>query len=125
MIKQIARIKMLFNKETLKVVGYFFVDCFGWLVSLFTYMFSQITKPGIFYGYSAYYWAGKYADKRTAKWHPEWDQNGRQQGVFPLTDTKLLVCSKMELKIYKKKGLINKKFKPRKAIKKSYYTTEL
>lgn len=116
---------MLFNKETLKAIGYFFVDCFGWILSLLIYVFRPISRPGIFYGFSAYYWAGKYAEKRTNKWKCYWDQDGKQQGVFPLTDTKLLVCSKLELTVYKKKGLIDKKFKPRKAIKKSYYTTNL
>ena len=123
--KQLARRKMLFNKETLKVIGYFFIDCYGWVRSLLIYVFRHISRPGIFYGFSAYYWAGKYAEKRTNKWKCYWDQHGRQQGVFPVGEVKLLVCSKMELEVYKKKGLIDKKFKPRKAIKKSYYTTSL
>ena len=123
--KQLAQIKMFLNMETLKVIAFFFIDCYGWVRSLFCYLFAPITRPCIFYGYSAYYWSSKFADRRMVKWHPEWDQSGRQQGVFPLGDVKLLVCSKMELEVYKKKGLIDKKFKPRKAIKKSYYTTSL
>jgi len=36
---------------------------------------------------------------------------------------KLLVCSKMELNIFKRKKIISKSIKPRKMILKSYYTT--
>ena len=123
--KQLAQIKMFLNMETLKVIAFFFIDCYGWVRSLFCYLFAPITRPCVFYGYKSYFWASQFADRRMVKWHPEWDQHGRQQGVFPLGDVKLLVCSKMELEVYKKKGLIDKKFKPRKAIKKSYYTTSL
>ncbi len=112
-------------KETVQLIGYFFYDVFGWLRSLFIYLFKSIRKPGIFYGYSSYWFACKYAERRSRKWKSEWDQMGRQQGVFPIGDIKLIVCSHMELKVYKKKGILKSNFKPRKAIKKSYYKTEL
>jgi len=111
-------------KETIQIIGYFFVDCYGWMCGLLIFLFRRITKTAIFYGYYSYYWAGKYADKRTRKWLAEWDQDGRIQGVFPIMETKLLVCSKLELDFYKKNKLVDGKFKPRKAIKKSYYTTK-
>lgn len=112
-------------KEWLQIVGYFFIDCWGWLCGLCIYCFRSIQRPGIFYGYGSYFWAGKYAEKRTRKWRPEWDQDGKVQGTFPIMETKLLVCSKLELNIYKKNKLVNKNLKPRKAIKKSYYTTKV
>ena len=112
-------------KLKLRLSGYLFVDSWGWVCSVWIYYFRSITKPGIFYGYDSYDWASKYAEKRFSKWRPEWDQAGRQQGTFPLGEIKLLVCSKMELEIFKKKGLVSKKLKPRKAIKKSYYTTKV
>ena len=112
-------------KLYLQLTGYFFVDTLGWVRSLWICTFRSILKPAIFYGYGSYEWASRYADKRFSKWRPEWDQAGRQQGTFPLGEIKLLVCSKMELEIFKKKGLVSKNLKPRKAIKKSYYTTKV
>ena len=112
-------------KNYLKITEYFFIDIFGWVCSLLILTFQRIKKPGIFYGYSAYWFATKYAEKRSKKWRPEWDQSGKQQGVLPFNEIKLLVCSKLELKLFKKLKLVNKKMKPRKLIKKSYYTTKL
>lgn len=112
-------------KDKIKVIGYFFYDCWGWLRSLFVFVFRSIKRPAVFYGYSSYYFASRYAERRTKKWKPAWDQSGKQQGVFPIEDIKLIVCSKMELKLFQKKGLLSKKAKPRKMIKKSYYTTKL
>lgn len=112
-------------REYLQLTGYFFVDIWGWVRSLWICTFRSIVKPAIFYGYGSYEWASKYAEKRFTKWRPEWDQAGRQQGTFPLGEIKLLVCSKMELEIFKKKGLVSKNLKPRKAIRKSYYTTKI
>jgi len=112
-------------KDKIKIIGYLFYDVYGWCRSLLVYVFASIKHPSVFYGYCAYYWASKFADRRTACWKPKWDQSGKQQGVFPIGDVKLIVCSKLELKLFKKKGIVSKNFKPRKAIKKSYYTTEL
>lgn len=110
-------------KEKLQLVKYFFIDSFGWCRSLFIVVFKSIKRPGVFYGYYSYFWACKFAQKRTNKWKPKWDQMGKKQGVLPLNDTHLIVCSAAELVHYKKKKLINKKIKSRKAIKKSYYTS--
>jgi len=118
--------KLLLKKleETIMIVGYFLVDFYGFLRSFFIYSFQTIKKPGIFYGCGSYYWSCKYAEKRSKRWKPFWDQMGRKQGTFPFDDTKLIVCSQMELKMIKKRGGIDKKAKPRKMIKKSYYSTK-
>lgn len=110
-------------KEKLQLLKYFFIDSYGLMKSIFVYYLRSVRRPSIFSGYHSYYWACKFAQKRSDKWKPKWDQMGKKQGVLPLDDTRLIVCSAMELKFYKKKGFINKKLKPRKAIKKSYYTT--
>jgi hypothetical protein len=110
-------------KEKIEITKYFFIDVYGWVNSLFIYTFRSIKRPAVFYGYSSFWFAQKYADKRTKGWKCKWDQSGKQQGVLPIADTKLIVCSKLELEMFKKKGLISKKSKPRKAIKKAYYAT--
>jgi hypothetical protein len=100
-------------------VKWFFADILGFIKSVLFY-FRSIKKPALFRGYKSYWFASKYKARRENKWSVKWDQMGRQQGIFPLDETTLIVCSKMELTIYKKKGLINKNIKPRKLMKKSY-----
>ena len=112
-------------KEKLQLVKFFIVDLFGWTRSLFIFVFRSIKRPGVFYGFNSYFWACKFAQKRTNKWKDRWNQSGKKQGVLPLNDTHLIVCSAAELKLYKKRKFINKKINPRKLIKKSYYTTTL
>ena len=111
-------------KETIKIVGYFLIDIYGFIRSFFVYSFQTIKKPGIFFGYYHYFFASKFAEKRSRKWKSHWDQMGKKQGTFPFDDTKLIVCSQMELKMIKKRGGLDRKAKPRKMIKKSYYSTK-
>lgn len=110
-------------KEKIQLIKFFFIDIYGWIRSLFILTFRTIKRPSVFYGYDSYYFACKFADKRTKLWDKKWDQMGKQQGVFPIED-RLLVCSKMELKVYQKRNMMSKKFNPRKVIRKSYYTTK-
>ena len=111
-------------KELVKIVKLSFIDSIGFIKSCYIIIFQPISKPGIFTGYSSFWFAKKYADKRTRGWKNKWDQSGKKQGVLPLTDTSLIVCSASELKYFKKRKLINGKINPRKAIRKSYYKTE-
>lgn len=112
-------------KDKFQQLRFFVIDSIGAIRSIFIYLFQNIKNPGIFNGYYSYYWACKYAKKRTNNWFHKWDQSGKQQAVLPLTEDKLIVCSKMELKFYQKRGVINKKLKPKKAIKRSYYSTNI
>jgi hypothetical protein len=108
-----------------KLVQNFFIDIYGWLLSVLVLLFRNIKKVGIFHGYFAYWFAQKYSEKRTKKWLAKWDQSGKQQCILPYGETKLIVCSKLELEYLKRKHLLPKTIKPRKLIKHSYYTTAL
>lgn len=77
------------------------------------------------YGYGAFYFAKKYADRRTRRWKAHWDQAGRLQAVSPFNDTQLFVYSKLELKELQKRKILNRKLKPKKAIRAAYYKTKL
>ena len=99
------------------------VDAWGWTRSLWICKFKSIRHPATFRGFNYLKWACQYADKRSSRWRPEWDQSGRRQGIFPFREGSLIVCSAMELKAMKKMGVIGNKTKPRKAIKKALYTT--
>jgi hypothetical protein len=107
------------DKIKLVKIKEFFIDVYGWCKSVFIVLRS-IKKPRIFFGYSSYWFALKYKARRENNWKCKWDQMGRQQGIFPINDTMLIVCSKMELVVFKKKGLANKNINPRKMMKKSY-----
>lgn len=123
------RTKISAYREKLKIrfkeFEYLIIDSFGWIKSIYILLFRNIKLPGIFYGYQSFKLATKYAEKRTRKWQNKWDQMGRIQGVMPLDDTKLIVCSKMELAKYKKLKMLNPKLKIKKAIKKAYYKTAI
>lgn len=102
-----------------------YVDSIGFIRSLWILAFRDIRKLAIFSGFKAYEIAQKYANKRTAKWSNKWDQLGKQQFIMPFSDISIIVCSKLELKALKKKGLIKKQTTIRKVTKHSFYKTEL
>jgi len=110
-------------KLILQLIKVFIIDSFGLIKSVLIIIFRSIEKPAIFNGFHSYYFACKYADKRFKNWKSKWDQMGKKQAVLPFTETSLLVCSKMELKFFKKRKLINPNINPKKVIKKSYYET--
>jgi hypothetical protein len=91
------------------------------LQSIYYLYFSTIRYSRIFAGYFHWYFACKYADKRSRRWKAKWDQSGRKQGVFPYTDTTLMVCSQGELRLWQKKKLIKNNKNPKRLIKKAYY----
>lgn len=107
------------------MTGYAFIDSFGWFRSLLIYLARPIRFPAYFYGYYNLWWATMYAEKRSKLWPSKWDQMGKQQAVLPLDDLKLLVASRLEIELYKKKGLVRRNVKAKKLVKKSYYTTAL
>ena len=106
-------------KDFSQQVGWFFVDAFGWCRSVVIYI-GGIKHSRIFYGYGHYNWACKYADKRDRKWKPGWDQLGKLQGVLPIKE-RLIVCSRLELKSYQKRGIIKKNVSYNKIFKKANY----
>jgi hypothetical protein len=102
----------------------YFIHLFQFLQGAWYLYFGSIKKARVFAGYNSYQFACAYANKRTKKWKASWDQSGRKQGVFPYSDTSLIVCSKMELKYMGKRRLIKNKMNPNKLIKKAYYVTQ-
>jgi len=112
-------------KKTIIASKEFCIDIFGWVRSLWILCFRSIYKPGIFYGYSVYWFAKRYAEKRTAKWPANYDQAGKLQGMFPVGDTKIIICSTMELKLFQKAGMITEGINVRKYFKRrNYYKTD-
>jgi hypothetical protein len=94
-------------------------------ISVYIWLFADIKRSRRFFGYYSFIIAKKYADKRTNRWHRNWDQSGRIQMIIPFDDLSIVVCSKLELKYYKKRKILNDKFNIKKALKQSYYKTAI
>jgi hypothetical protein len=99
----------------------FFVDIAGWFASLWIILFRDIKRPAIFYGYSVWWFGKYYARKRDRKWKANFDQMGKEQGIFPIDDIKLIVCSRLELKHFQKMGVIGYNVNVRKYFKRANY----
>ena len=97
----------------------FLNNIYGFLKSLWIFIFRSIKQPAILDGYCHEWFARMYRAKRELLWHRNWNQMGKEQFILPFLPGKLIVCSKLELEIYKKKGLINKAVSIRKLTKKS------
>ncbi len=100
----------------------------GIFVNTWRFLFAPITRPTFFHGYTHYYFAKKFAEKRTRR-YKGYDQNGKVHAVFPFNDIDLVVLNKIELKALKKRyktlSWMALKMNPRKYIKRnSYYKTE-
>lgn len=91
----------------------------GFFKSLWILLFNPIKQPAIFHGYCHEWFSRQYKVKRELYWHRTWNQSGKQQFILKFLPGKLIVCSKLELEVYKKKGLINKSASIRKLTNKS------
>ena len=119
-------------KKPLKLLGFifqkvinFFVDCWGFIHSLWVLWFNNTDKPWLFYGFRSLNFSEKYAMKRYRNYPVNFDRLGKQQLVIPYGE-KLLVCSRLEFKFFQKRGYFNKKKNYTKLIKFAkdiYFTT--
>jgi len=105
--------------KILKSIKAFFKKVSGLFRSITILLFRNIIRSAIFHGYSREWFARQYKVKRELYWHRQWNQLGKQQFILPFVPGKLIVCSKLELEIYKKKGLIGKNVSIRKLTNKS------
>ena len=109
-LKNQPSILWIWIKET-SIVGFF--------KSIRILLFNSIKQPAILHGYCNEWFARQYRAKRELYWHRTWNQMGKEQFILPFLPGKLIVCSKLELEVYKKKGLISKSASIRKLTKKS------
>ena len=108
----------------IKLIKWFFIDCYGWCRSICIIAFKGIKRARLFYGYGHYKLACRFAAKRCDKWKCWWDQMGKLQGVFPVESEetpKLIVCSQLEIKGFQKRKLIKTNISYRKMFKRSSY----
>lgn len=91
----------------------------GFILSIKIMLFNSIKRPAMFYGYQMEWFARLFRIKRELLYHRSWNQMGKEQFILPFLRGRLLVCSKLELEVYKKKGLLSKNASIRKIIKKS------
>ncbi len=123
--RKLQSIRKWINK-ILTSIKHFIVDTWGWIRSLWIYSFRRIKKPAIFFGHSAYWFARHYAQRRDKRWKMGWDQSGKRQGIIPFDDTRIIVCSRMELKNFQTNGMIKNVVSINGLFKKSsYYKSDL
>jgi hypothetical protein len=91
----------------------------GFFKSIRILLFNSIKRPAIFSGYCHEWFCRQYRVKRELYWHRKWNQAGREQFILPFLPGKLIVCSKLELEAYRKKGLVNNNISIRKLVKRS------
>lgn len=109
-IKQQLKILMALFKNT---------SLIGFLFSIQMILLRSIKQPGIFHGYCHLWFARVYKAKREIFYHKEWNQMGHEQFILKFSPGKLMVCSKLELEVFKKKGLISKSASIRKLTNRS------
>jgi hypothetical protein len=91
----------------------------GFIKSVHALFFRSIKQPAIFHGYKHETFARWYRVKRELLYHHNWNQMGKEQFILKFVPGKLIVCSKLELEVYKKKGLLSKNASIRKITHKS------
>jgi len=92
-LKNQPLILWIWIKET-KIAGFF--------KSIWVLLFNPIKQPAILHGYCNEWFARQYKVKRELYWHRTWNQLGKQQFILKFLPGKLIVCSKLELEVYKK-----------------------
>ena len=105
--------------KILNTIKSFFASLTGFFKSLWIVLFRSIKQPAILNGYCHEWFARMYRAKRELLWHRSWNQAGREQFILKFLPGKLIICSKLELEVYKKKGLISKTASIRKLTKRS------
>ena len=109
-----------------KKIEIFFIDLYGWIRSLWILMFCSIKTPHTFYGFSVWWFATNFARKRDRRWKANWDQNGKRQGIIPIADTKIIVCSKLEVKLFQRRGALKRTVNYNHIFKKAtYFKTDM
>lgn len=89
----------------------------GFFKSVYYLSFGSIKRPMIFYGYNHETFARWYKLKRELLYHRQWNQMGKAQFILKFVPGKLIVCSRLELELYKKAGLLSKDASIRKIIR--------
>jgi len=113
-------------KEIQQKAEIFFIDLWGWFCSVYIFLFGSIKKAHIFYGFSVWWFATHFAKRRDRRWKSKWDQNGKRQGIIPVSDTKIIVCSKLEVKLFQRRGILKRAINYNHIFKKAtYFKTDM
>ena len=128
MKKTKAQLIRFFNwiEKTGTAIENFTYDLFGWFNSLWTICFKDIKKPAVMWGFSVWWFATRYARKRDNRWQLGWDQEGKRQSIIPADDTRIIVCSRLEVKNLQRNGIIPNVVSVNRFFKRgNYYMTEM
>ena len=94
-----------------------------WINNLFFVFLTTKTEPHVFYGYGHYWFAQKYADRRTKMSMLNKYCGGKFHYVLPAGNYSLIVLNSDEIQNARKRGVINKSFTIDKVLKAAYYVS--
>mgnify|MGYP007071637681 CR=1 FL=1 len=94
-----------------------------WIKNLFFVFLTTQSKPHIFEGYGHYWFAKKYADRRTKISRINKYCGGKWHYVIPAGNYSLIVLSCNEIRNAKARGMFNKRMSIEKILKSAYYVS--
>jgi hypothetical protein len=101
----------------------FFAMIWTWIKNLFFVFLTTRSEPHGFIGWNHYWFAQRYADRRTKISKINKYCGGKWHYVIPSGDYLLIVLSSIEIRNARKKGFLNKHFTIEQILKSAYYVS--
>ena len=95
-----------------------------WFKNLCFLFLTTKSEPKIFQGYCHWWFARKYADKRSKMSRVNKVCGGKRHFVLPGSDYSLIVLNKIEMNSLRSRGIISKKVNINEIFKQAYYLTK-
>jgi hypothetical protein len=103
----------------------FFFHIKLWIRNFWFVFFTTKSQFHVFYGYGHYWFAKKYADKRTKISNIQKHAGGgKKHHVLPWGQYSLAVINRLEINEFKSRGILKKGINILTLIEQSYYTTK-
>jgi hypothetical protein len=96
----------------------------SWIKNLFFVFLTTKSTVRIFYGYGHWWFAKKYADRRSRMSKVNKVARGKRHYVLASGDYSLVVLNRIEIMNLKAKGVINKSLNIHEILKNAYYITK-
>lgn len=95
-----------------------------WIKNLYFAFFTSKSRPRIFVGYNHFWFAKKYADRRTKMSSYNEVAGRKRHFVLPADDYSLVVINRLELNDLKARGKVSNKMNIEYLLKNAYYISK-
>lgn len=95
-----------------------------WVKNLCFIFLTSKSEPRIFQGYGHWWFAKKYADRRSRMSRVNKVCGGKRHYVLPWSDYSLIVINRAELNALKARRIVRKAFNVNEVFKQAYYLTK-